>query len=270
MMAPSMANVEAWIAQSLLVAFVGALLPVLFRIRHPRTQLAYCHLVVAICFVLPLIQPWKHPLILAAPETETAAGTTTPSWVEQAVRVVPEQSQSPAKTPAQPASVFRSVVSPTLRANLLFALLLAGVLARLCWLFAELWQTRKCRIASMPLYPIPESLRAASSITHADAVFCISSQTRGPVMLGWLAPVVLLPESFLELDEEAQCGVACHELLHVRRHDWLITVLEEIAGAMLWFNPAVWWLLAQAGLAREQLVDSEAVRLTAAREPYID
>jgi hypothetical protein len=89
-------------------------------------------------------------------------------------------------------------------------------------------------------------------------------------MLGWLAPVVLLPESFLDLGEEAQCGVACHELLHVRRHDWLITVLEELAGALLWFNPAVWWLLAQARLAREQLVDAEVVRLTASREPYID
>jgi hypothetical protein len=31
-----------------------------------------------------------------------------------------------------------------------------------------------------------------------------------------LNPVVLLPESSLELGEEAQCTVACHELLHVR------------------------------------------------------
>ncbi len=122
----------------------------------------------------------------------------------------------------------------------------------------------------MPLYPIPQSVLAASAVTHADALFCLSSDSPGPVMFGWLAPVVLLPESFLELGEEAQCGVACHELLHVRRHDWLITLLEELAGALFWFNPAVWWLLAQARLAREQLVDAEVVRLTASREPYID
>jgi len=81
--------------------------------------------------------------------------------------------------------------------------------------------------------------------------------------------VVLLPDSFLDLDQEAQCGIAAHELLHVQRNDWLVTVLEELAGALLWFNPAVWWLLAQTRLAREQLVDAEAVRLTSAREPYI-
>jgi hypothetical protein len=56
----------------------------------------------------------------------------------------------------------------------------------------------------------------------------------------------------------------------VKRHDWLIAVFEELAGALLCFNPAVWWLLAQTRLAREQLVDAEVVRLTEAREPYID
>jgi len=97
----------------------------------------------------------------------------------------------------------------------------------------------------------------------------MSSDVPGPVMLGVFRPVVLLPNSFLSLDDEAQCGIAAHELLHVQRHDWLVTLIEELAGALLWFNPAVWWLLAQTRLAREQLVDAEAVRLTSAREPYI-
>jgi hypothetical protein len=49
-----------------------------------------------------------------------------------------------------------------------------------------------------------------------------------------------------------------------------VTLLEELAGALLWFNPGIWLLLSQTRLVREQLVDAEAVRLTAAREPYID
>src|SRR4029077_3957447 len=51
--------------------------------------------------------------------------------------------------------------------------------------------------------------------------------------------------------------------------DWLVTLLEELAGALLWFNPAAWWLLAQTRLAPGDLVDAEAIRLTSAREPYI-
>jgi hypothetical protein len=153
--------------------------------------------------------------------------------------------------------------------GLLLWILAAGLLGRLSWLMAGLWHIRRYRIAATPLYPIPESVQAASALTHADALFCISSDVSGPVMLGVFRPVVLLPNSFHSLDEEAQCGIAAHELLHVQRNDWLVTVLEELAGALLWFNPAVWWLLAQTRLAREQLVDAEAVRLTSARESYI-
>jgi hypothetical protein len=155
------------------------------------------------------------------------------------------------------------------RDSLLLWIFAAGVLGRLSWLLAGLWHIRRYRIAATPLYPIPESVRAAAALTHADALFCISSDVSGPVMLGIFRPVVLLPGPFLELDEEAQCGIAAHELLHVQRKDWLVTLFEELAGALLWFNPAAWWLLSQTRLAREQLVDAEAVRLTSAREPYI-
>jgi hypothetical protein len=61
----------------------------------------------------------------------------------------------------------------------------------------------------------------------------------------------------------------CHELLHVRRRDWLVTIAEEFGAALYWFHPGVWWLLSQARLSREQLVDAEVVRLTESREHYI-
>jgi beta-lactamase regulating signal transducer with metallopeptidase domain len=226
----STSNLLAWMEQAFVLASLGSLLLLAFRIRHPWTKLAYCHGLLVVCLLLPWIQPWRHP----------QATPAEASWI----------------------------ASP--QARLVLWVLIAGGAAKLGWLLAGLWRIRKCRILSMPMYPIPESVRAASAVTHADALFCVSAEVPGPVMLGWLTPVVLLPESFLAMAEEAQCGVACHELLHVRRHDWLITVLEELAGTLLWFNPAIWPLLAQARLAREQLVDAEVVRLTAARDSYID
>jgi TonB family protein len=90
------------------------------------------------------------------------------------------------------------------------------------------------------------------------------------VTFGFLSPIVLLPESFLKLGHEEQRAIACHELLHVRRKDWLVTLVEEFIAVLFWFHPAIWWLLAQTRLAREQLVDAQVVRLTQAREPYID
>lgn len=270
MFAPYASNVLSWMGQVLIIASMGALLPVVFRIRHPRTQLAYCHVLLLACLLLPLVQPWRHPIItverLDRPGGDSVSVSKAPAVLPPAASRAPGDSGAVAATQATQQTPWTRARG----AGLVMWLLIAGALGRLCWSLAGLWQTRQQRIAAMPLYPIPESVLAASAVTHADALFCISSDSPGPVMLGWLAPVVLLPESFLELGEEAQCGVACHELLHVRRHDWLITLLEELAGALLWFNPAVWWLLAQARLAREQLVDAEVVRLTASREPYID
>ena len=40
--------------------------------------------------------------------------------------------------------------------------------------------------------------------------------------------------------------------------------------ALLWFHPAVWWLLAQIHLSREQIVDAEVVSQTGSRSDYMD
>jgi protein TonB len=64
--------------------------------------------------------------------------------------------------------------------------------------------------------------------------------------------------------------VLCHELLHVQRRDWLWVLAEEAVRAALWFNPAVWWLIAQVQLAREELVDELTVLATNRRKAYME
>jgi hypothetical protein len=264
-------NLLPWVEQVIVLALVGALLPVVFQVRHPRTQLAYCHVVLVTCLLLPFLQPWRHPVVVISENTPAAPDDTPVATASPGGRIPDRSAALPdahlsTRLSSPPSEPFWRKLSLE---RLWLGILAAGVLGRLSWLLAGLWHIRRYRIAATPLYPIPETLQAASALTHADALFCLSSDVPGPVMLGIFRPVVLLPKSFLDLDEEAQCGIAAHELLHVRRGDWLVTLLEEMAGALLWFNPALWWLLAQTRLAREQLVDAEAVRLTSAREPYI-
>jgi TonB family protein len=71
------------------------------------------------------------------------------------------------------------------------------------------------------------------------------------------------------MDESQQRAIACHELLHVARRDWLVNLLEEIVLTLFWFHPAVWWAMRSIRLAREQVVDGEVVVLTGARGPYL-
>ena len=267
-------NLLAWMAQSTLLAAAGSALPVLLRLHHPRTQLVYCHLLLCACLLLPALEPWAHPRVilpaLAALESPAQGGASAVDRVSVPASTQPQRATRPAVSARPRAAAPAPVWFPWAEGRALLWILCAGALARLAWLAAGLWRIRRYRIAATPVYPIPESIRAASAVSHTGALCCISQEIPGPVTLGWLAPVVLLPESWLALDEESQCAIACHELLHVRRADWVVTLLEEVAGAILWFNPAAWMLLAQTRLAREQLVDAEAVRMTSAPEPYIE
>jgi len=59
-------------------------------------------------------------------------------------------------------------------------------------------------------------------------------------------------------------------LIHVRRQDWLRILGDEIVRAAFWFHPAIWWLLDEIHLAREELVDQEVVEITGNRRPYLE
>lgn len=242
-------NLLPWVLQVLVVGSVGAALPRLFRIRHPRSQLIYFHMLLVVCLMLPLIQPWHHPLI-TAPALEHAADSAG---------IVSGPASNVGTSPQ---------FSPRSWNEILFWILAAGIAGRLCWTLAGLWQLRRYRDGAMPIYPVPEAIAQARSIVKADAVFCAATGV-GPVTFGFFRSVVLLPESFASLEPQAQLGIACHELLHVRRNDWLVTLLEEVVASLFWFHPAIWWMLGQTRLAREQVVDAEVVRLTSAPEPYI-
>jgi TonB family protein len=78
-------------------------------------------------------------------------------------------------------------------------------------------------------------------------------------------PVVLLPVRWIRNE-----AVLYHELIHVRRRDWLYMAVEELIRAVLWFHPLVWWAIAHIQLAREEVVDREVIELTQSREQYLE
>jgi beta-lactamase regulating signal transducer with metallopeptidase domain len=82
--------------------------------------------------------------------------------------------------------------------------------------------------------------------------------------------VVLLPRRVLDLTSQVQRAILCHELIHVRRRDWIHTLSEELWCAVLWFHPAARWLASRLCLARETLVDQEAIAHTCDRRAYAE
>jgi TonB family protein len=93
---------------------------------------------------------------------------------------------------------------------------------------------------------------------------------RQPVTFGVVRPVVLLPETLAAMPDGVRRAVFAHELWHVRRRDWLWSLAEEVLRSVLWFNPAIWYLVSRVQSAREEVVDELSIRSTNARRSYLE
>lgn len=83
-----------------------------------------------------------------------------------------------------------------------------------------------------------------------------------PTVIGWLKPVVLLPASALAALSPGQVeAILAHELAHIRRHDYLVNLLQTLVETLLFYHPAVWWLSRRIRIERENCCDDLAVSL---------
>ena len=248
-------NLAFWYVQVAFLVLAAALLSRAGKLRQPRVLLAYWRALLAISLALPFLQPWHGPQTSAAKVINTDfVGVPLPP-------------------PSIPAATPWHLPSLQTIAATLGILILAGIAFRFAILAIGLLQLSRLRQASSPIPSSSEYgpvLQAMRILVAAPAEFRLSPQVDSPVTFGFLAPLVLLPERFASLAPRLQSAIACHELLHVRRHDWAHHLGEEVLGTVFWFHPAIGWLISRTRLAREQIVDLEVVRLTEARKPYLE
>jgi D-alanyl-D-alanine endopeptidase (penicillin-binding protein 7) len=82
-----------------------------------------------------------------------------------------------------------------------------------------------------------------------------------PITAGWWRPVVLVPASLLAgMPPHLLEALLAHELGHVRRHDYLVNLLQNVIETLLFYHPAVWWLSRRIRAEREQIADDFAAR----------
>ncbi|HUU21534.1 MAG TPA: M56 family metallopeptidase, partial [Phycisphaerae bacterium] len=92
-----------------------------------------------------------------------------------------------------------------------------------------------------------------------------------PTVIGWLRPVLLLPASAVTgLTAEKLEAVLAHELAHVRRHDYLVNLLQTVVETLLFYHPAVWWVSAQIRAERENCCDDVAAEACGGRYAYAE
>ena len=97
----------------------------------------------------------------------------------------------------------------------------------------------------------------------------VTDRLTSPAVVGVLVPTLVLPLSLLTtLTPEQIRFVLLHELAHVRRGDYLANLFQLFAEALLFFNPAVWWISHQIRREREACCDALAIELSGAPAEY--
>ena len=243
-------NLEAYGVQAALLILAGGLLARLFRIEQPRAALVYWRTMLVACLLLPLCQPW-HTSIVA------------PAIVSGAAPISGQPLNSSIGSAAPVARAWPSLEP------LVWIAISVGIALRAAWLTIGAWVLRTIRRDAVSLDPVPEPIARAQQQIGVHAEMYVSDRIAGPITFGVRPPAIVFPPGVASLDPSVQHAIACHELLHVRRRDWVVQLLEESVRSVLWFHPPMWWLIDRIQLTREQVVDQEVVRLLESREQYV-
>lgn len=172
-------------------------------------------------------------------------------------------------------SAFITAMLPRLRSAFpwLVALWTVGVLILSIRLLGAWLRARQLRIdgtsAVDPAYEkVLERLVAKLGVLRPVRLLQ-SSILHVPAVIGWLRPVVLIPAALstgltvLQLE-----AILAHELAHIRRHDYLVNLLQALVETLLFYHPAAWWISRQVRQEREHCCDDVAIRACGDRKLY--
>ena len=110
------------------------------------------------------------------------------------------------------------------------------------WIQARRWVRHHTRPLADPWPARVERLKERLGIRRAVALL-ESARVEVPMVVGWLRPAVLVPVAALSgLSVPELEAILAHELAHVRRHDYLINLIQCVVEVVMFYHPATWWI----------------------------
>jgi len=133
---------------------------------------------------------------------------------------------------------------------------------------AQGWKLQGIQDAPAQLQRLFDDLRTRLGVKRA-ARLVESAKVHVPMVIGWMKPVVLLPAGCLTgLSPQQIEALLAHELAHICRNDYLVSVVQSVLEAVLFYHPAVWWVSLQVRREREYCCDEMAVGVCGDRLAY--
>jgi beta-lactamase regulating signal transducer with metallopeptidase domain len=253
------AEVLAWALVHFIWQGAALALVAFFAMRWLRLSAEGRYVAGIVTLAAMLAAPVVTYAVLARGETEIATVSLAAASNDVRPSALVAATDPAPTTPTAPHQISQATL-------LLLAAWLCGVAVfsvRLAggWIVARRMVTRGVRPVTPDIALMAR--RVAGRLALDRAVRIIeSSAVTVPVMVGWLKPIVLLPAVAVSGLTPTQIeALIAHELAHVRRHDYLVNLLQAAVETLLFYHPAVWWVSKQVRAEREHCCDDLAVRV---------
>ena len=236
--------------QGALIGLLAWLALTLLRNARPQLRYAAACLALLACALLPIAR-----FVLAI----VAAGDA-PMPADAASMAIPDPAVT---TQTLHAGVAFSLPTPP-QASMAWLVALwasgAGLLS-LRMLGGALWLHRLCRDARSEAGPWQARVDALARRlgVRRPVALRLTDDGDGPATAGWWRPVILLPAAVaMHMPADLLEALLAHELAHVRRHDYLVNLLQRLVETLLFYHPVVWWLSHRIRIERELVADDLA------------
>jgi len=227
-------SILEWSIRALLLAIGTRLVVAAMRVRGASALHRAWTAAMVVMLLLPVWTKWG--LTITAP--------VLPAVHQQAIQsapaVIAPQAELPQAAVAVPAP-FNPTPRPTSPGwrQILSVVYLAGIaimLARLVW-------------GTLQVRSMKRGVRQAAG-------FATSPLCAAPVTIGWLRPILLLPESWRTWPAAKLQAVLLHEREHSRRRDPLVQWFALLNRCIFWFHPLAWWLERKLAALAEEACDT--------------
>ncbi|MBE9586121.1 M48 family metalloprotease [Mucilaginibacter sp. JRF] len=147
---------------------------------------------------------------------------------------------------------------------------IAGLLfnsLKLCFAWRNVVQVKRSLVKATGFTNAIGKLSGSLQLSKKVNVF-FSEMIDVPGMIGHLKPIILLPVSIsTNLSATEIEAILLHELAHIKRNDYLLNMIQQIIGVMLFYNPFAILINRHINTERENCCDDEVVAITG--EPLI-
>jgi beta-lactamase regulating signal transducer with metallopeptidase domain/predicted nucleic acid-binding Zn-ribbon protein len=239
--------------QGTLVGIATAIALLALRNARPQTRYAVCCAALALCLALPIVGVWRGMQSDAA-----VAGTPITS-------ALATNAADPVVLPDHASVTLSASWRSSLQGQLPWIVALwslgAGLLAARMAL-GMMWVGRIGRSRTGASHPRWQRRldRLAEKLGIERMVrLRVTPDLASPVAAGCWKPMVLVPAALIaNMPLDLLEALLAHELAHIKRHDYLVNLIQSAIESLLFYHPVVWWLSKQIRIEREQIADDIA------------